>query len=280
MFVPGRMAKTYTPELDPAARSRRAAYAARFRDACALDRPARWCPVSLRGRITDGERTRIEPLSRRVTRPPEWAVTGPEQARQQFVSQSSCEEQAVGTRHRALGAEAFADPKGVFVSDDTTVPKQGKHSVGVPRPRCGVLGPKAHCQGVVSVPSVSPKGHGPREPRLDRPASGLGDQTRRDRAGVPEPERRSRTTGPSAWERLDRVRGEGLPGGVVRADAGSGVSGPFRDGLTRRGWPSVVGVTDARVVVTAPPPVGRGLPPTGEPEGSGGADTAAEGDLA
>ena len=80
------MAKTYTPELDPEALARLDAYAARFRDAFAPDRPARWCPVYLRGLITDDERKSIEPLSRRVSLPPELAVKDPEQALQQFVS--------------------------------------------------------------------------------------------------------------------------------------------------------------------------------------------------
>ena len=89
------MAKTYTPELDPAALSRLDAYGARFRDAFSLDRPARWCPVYLRGLIQEGERKSIEPLSRRVALPPELAVKDPEQALQQFVSQSPWDEQAV-----------------------------------------------------------------------------------------------------------------------------------------------------------------------------------------
>ena len=152
------MAKTYTPELDAEALSRLDAYAARFRDAFALDRPARWCPVYLRGLITDGERKSIEPLSRRVPRPPELAVKDPEQALQQFVSQSPWDEQAVWKRYRAVMADAFADPAGIVVIDDTTFPKQGKHSVGVQRQYCGALGKKANCQCAVSVHYVAPRG--------------------------------------------------------------------------------------------------------------------------
>src|SRR3954470_1761441 len=114
------MAKTYTPELDPAALSRLDAYAARFRDAFAADRPARWCPAYLRGLITDGERKSIEPLSRRAPLPAELQVNVPEQAPQQFVSQSPRDEQAVWRRHRAVMAETFADPGGLLVIDDTT----------------------------------------------------------------------------------------------------------------------------------------------------------------
>jgi SRSO17 transposase len=247
------MAKTYTPELDPEALARLDAYAARFRDAFASARPALWCPVYLRGLITDGERKSIEPLSRRVPLPPELVVKDPEQALQQFVSQSPWDEQAVWRRYRAAMAEAFADPTGIFVIDDTTFPKQGKHSVGVQRQHCGALGKKANCQCAVSVHYVSPKGHCPLDMRLYLPESWLGDEKRLERAGVPEPERRSLTKGQIALELLDRVRGEGLPGGLVLADAGYGVSGPFRDGLAQRGLRYIVGVTDEMVVFTEEP---------------------------
>jgi SRSO17 transposase len=66
---------------------------------------------------------------------------------------------------------------------------------------------------------------------------------RLDKAGVPAPERRRLSKGQIALELLDRVRGEGLPGGVVVADSGYGVSGPFRDDLAQRGLYHVVGAT-------------------------------------
>src|SRR3954454_8268514 len=247
------MAKTYTPELDPEALARLDAYAARFRDAFASARPALWCPVYLRGLIQDGERKSIEPLSRRVPLPPELQVKDPEQALQQFVSQSPWDGQAVWQRYRAVMAEAFGDPAGIFVIDDTTFPKQGKHSVGVQRQHCGALGKRANCQCAVSVHYVSPKGHCPLDLRLYLPESWLADTKRLDRAGVPEAERRPLTKGQIALELLDRVRGEGLPGQLVLADAGYGVSGPFRAGLAERGLRYLVGGTDEMVVFTAPP---------------------------
>src|SRR5437764_15017711 len=109
------MAKTYTPELDAEALSRLDAYAARFRDAFALDRPARWCPVYLRGLITDGERKSIEPLSSRVTLPPDLAFKEPDQAIQQFVSYSPRHEQSVCPPYRAVMADAYADAAGICV---------------------------------------------------------------------------------------------------------------------------------------------------------------------
>ncbi len=247
------MSKTYTPELTPEVLRRLEGYAAGFRDAFGLDRPARWAPVYLAGLIQEGERESIEPLSRRVALPPELAVKDPEQALQQFINQSPWDERAVVKRHRAAMARTFADPEGIFVIDDTSFPKRGKHSVGVQRQYCGAPGKKANCQCAVGVHYVAPRGHYPLEMRLHLPESWPSEPARLDRAGVPEAERRSLTKGQIALELLDQVRAEGLPGGLVVADAGYGASGPFRDELAERGLHYVVGVTDEMVVFTEEP---------------------------
>src|SRR5919199_6006138 len=109
------MSKTYTPELSPEVLRRLEDYAADLRDAFGLDRPARWAGVYLTGLIQEGERKSIEPLSRRVALPPELQVKDPEQALQQFVNQSPWDDQAVGKRYRAIMAESFADPEGIFL---------------------------------------------------------------------------------------------------------------------------------------------------------------------
>ena len=250
---------TYTPELTPDVLRRLEDYAAGFRDAFGLDRPARWAPVYLAGLIQEGERKSIEPLSRRVALPPELQVKDPEQALQQFANQSPWDEQRVLKRYRAVMARSFADPKGIFVIDDTSFPKQGKHSVGVQRQYCGALGKKANCQCAVSVHYVAPRGHYPLTMRLYLPESWLKDPGRLDKAGVPAEGRRQLSKGQIALELLDQVRSEGLPGGLVVADAGYGVSGPFRDGLAERGLHYVVGVTDEMLVFTEEP---RWIEPT------------------
>jgi SRSO17 transposase len=89
--------------------------------------------------------------------------------------------------------------------------------------------------------------------RLYLPGSWLGDRERLDRAHVPEAERRALTKGQIALELLDGIRAEGLPGGLVVADSGYGVSGPFRDGLAERGLHYIVGVTDEMVVFAEEP---------------------------
>jgi SRSO17 transposase len=261
--------KTYTPDLDPAVLSRLRDYAALFAADFPQARPARWAGVYLQGLLTDGDRKSVEPLSRRVTLPDGLTSKDPEQALQQFVSQSPWDEWAVLRRYRAHLAATFADPGGVFVIDDTTFPKQGRHSVGVQRQYCGALGKKANCQAAVSVHYAAPKGHYPLAMQLYLPETWAGDADRLDRAGVPEEFRRDRTKGQIALDLLDRVRAEGLPGRVVLADAGYGVSGAFRSGLADRGLHYLAGVTDEAVVFPEQPAWDRprpGGPAGGRPQ--------------
>src|SRR5690606_34526498 len=138
------------------------------------------------------------------------------------------DEHAVLKRYRTHLAQTFASPEGVFLFDDDSFPKQGTHSVGVQRQYCGALGKTVNCQVAVPVHYVSPKGHYPLDFQLYLPDSWLNDQKRLDTAGVPNDQRRSLTKPQIALELLDGVRSEGLPGRLVVADAGYGVSSEFR----------------------------------------------------
>jgi SRSO17 transposase len=260
--------KTYTPDLDPAVLDRLRDYAAQFADDFPQAKPAAWAGVYLEGLLLDGDRKSIEPLSRRVTLPSGLTSKDPEQALQQFVNQSPWDEQAVLRRYRATLARSFASPEGVFLIDDVSFPKQGSHSVGVQRQYCGALGKKANCQVAVSVHYVSPKGHFPLDLRLYLPEGWLADADRLDKAGVPDGERRPLTKPELALDLLDRARAEGLPGSVVVADAGYGVSRDLRDGLAARELHYVVGVTSDLVAFpdrptwVPPQPAPNGRPPT------------------
>jgi SRSO17 transposase len=196
------------------------------------------------------------------------ASKDPEQALQQVVNQSPWDEQAVLRRYRARLAQTFASPQGIFVIDDTSFPKQGKHSIGVQRQYRGALGKKANCQVAVSVHYVSPKGHYPLDLRLYLPDSWLTDAARLDAAGVPAAERRALTKPEIALELLDRVRGEALPGWAVVTDAADGISPTFRDGVAARGLVYLAGITGDHVVFPeqprwdVAPANSRGRPPS------------------
>jgi SRSO17 transposase len=70
-------------------------------------------------------------------------------------------------------------------------------------------------------------------------------------------------------ELLDTVRGEGLPGWLVLADAGYGVSEEFRTGLAARGLKYLVGVTD-EIIVFNEEPEWESPGPAERSEGTGG----------
>nr|WP_246523400.1 IS701 family transposase [Gemmata palustris] len=239
--------KTFTPDLDPAVLERLREYAARFASDFPQSKPACWAGVYLQGLLLDGERKSIEPLSHRVIRPPELTSTDPEQALQQFVNQSPWDDQKVLTRYRALIAEPFGSPEGVFVLDDTSFPKRGRHSVGVQHQYCGALGKQANCQVAVTLHYSGPRGHFPLAVRLHLPESWIDDTTRMDAAGVPEEFRVAKTKGQIALGLIDQVRAEGINGGTVVADLGYG-SSVMRAGLAERGLHYVVVVPAASVV--------------------------------
>src|SRR5262245_59368409 len=178
--------KTFTPDLDPAVLARLREYAARFAPDFPQSQPARWAGVYLHGLLIDGGRKGIEPISRRVTLPPDLHSRDPEQALQQFVGQSTWDEQAVLARYRALMAGHFASPEGVFVFDDTSFPKRGSHSVGVSHQYCGALGKRANCQVAVTLHYSGPRGHFPLAVRLHRPESWTDDPARLNATSVPE----------------------------------------------------------------------------------------------
>jgi len=244
---------TSTPELAPDVLDRLASYAESFRGHFKHPKQAVYCGAYLQGLLLDGDRKSIEPMARRVHLPEGVKVADLDQALQQFLGQSPWDDQAVMATYRATMARRFASPRGIFIADDTGLPKQGQHSVGVSHQSCGALGKQANCQVAASLHYVGPEGHFPLAMRLYLPKTWVGDAERLDRAGVPAEARSMRTKGRIILDLLDQVRSEGLVGRVMVADAGSGVSGEFRAGLAERGMRYVVGVTEEMVVFRAEP---------------------------
>ena len=238
------MNRTYTPELAPDVLNRLTDHAGRFPSHFHHPKQAAYCGVYLQGLLLDGERKSIEPMARRVHFPQGFQVADPDQALQQFAGQRPWDDAPVMRTYRSVMAEAFGSPAGLFVVDDTGLPKQGKHAVGVGHQYRGALGEKANCQVATSPHQVGPRGYFPLAMRLDLPKAWTQDAPRLRKAGVPEAARAMR---------IDQVRGEGIAGRVVLAEAGHGRSEGFRDGLDQRGLRSIVGVTDEMVVFQSEP---------------------------
>src|SRR5215204_4457218 len=237
------MGHTETPALDSQVLERLEAYALAFRPLFPRSDQFRQGQIYLHGLLLDGERKSIEPLSGRVP-------DGDEQRLQQFVNQSPWDAAPVLQAYRARMAAAFARADGLLVVDDTSFPKQGRHSVGVARQYCGALGKRANCQVAVSLHYAAAAGDYPLTLRLYLPESWTNDPARLDEARVPAGERTFQTKWQIALDLLDEVRAEGLPHAVVVADAGYGVVTEFREGLEQRGEYYLVGLSGEEVVLT------------------------------
>ena len=146
-------------------------------------------------------------------------------------------------------------------SDDTGFPKKGRHSVGVARQYCGVLSKQDNCQVAVSVSLANATASLPAAYHLYLAKSWATYRTRRRQANVLDA-----VTFQPKWQRL---RAEAVPAAPVVADAGYGVATAFREGLTARWIPYILGISKETTVwrpgqapLTPPRYRGQGRPPT------------------
>ena len=145
---------------------------------------------------------------------------------------------------------------GWWIIDDTGFPKQGRHSVGVARQYCGVLGKQDNCQVAVSVSLACEAASVPVAWQLYLPREWADDEARRKKAGVPEASQFA-TKPAIALRQIEHLLAQGAPKHCVLADAGYGVDTAFRERLTELGLLYVVGVTGS---VTVWPPGRDPLP--------------------
>ena len=151
---------------------------------------------------------------------------------------------------------------GWWIIDDTGFPTQGRHSVGVARQYCGMLGKQDNCQVAVSVSLACAAASVPVAWRLYLPREWADDAQRREKAGVPEALRFA-TKPQIALQQIEHLIGRGAPRHCVLADAGYGIDTAFRARLSELGLRYVMGVTGS---VTVWPP---GREPLAAPAYSG-----------
>ncbi len=175
-----------------------------------------------------------------------------------FVSQAAWSDEGI-----LLRVAQWVVPKMDFASgawwvvDDTGFPKQGKHSVGVARQYCGMLGKQDNCQVAVSVSLACERASLPVTWQLYLPKVWAQDAARRTKVAVPE-EIEFATKPEIALAHIQKLLAQGAPKHCVLTDSGYGVDEAFRQGLTDLGLKYVVGITSA---VTVWSPGREPLPP-------------------
>src|SRR5713101_6119578 len=195
----------------------------------------RMCPLYVAGLIGPGDRKSVGPMAERV-------APGDYDRLHHFVSDGVWDEAPL-ERELAIQADKLVGGAGAFlVIDDTTLPKKGTHSVGVAPQYASALGKTANCQTLVSLTLARGEVPVMLVLRLFLPASWTSDRARLKRAGVPAEYRTARTKPERALAEIDHVIAAGVRFGCILADAGYGLSAPFRQGLTARKLAWAVGI--------------------------------------
>jgi SRSO17 transposase len=216
------------------------------------------CPLYIEGLIGPGERKSVQPMAARL-------APGEYDQLHHFVAGGVWDAAPLQAELLVQADELVGDTDAMLVLDDTALPKKGSHSVGVAAQYASALGKTANCQTLVS--STLARGEVPVMVglRLFLPESWTIDPARMARAQVPAERQAFRSKPEIAIEEVDRVRAAGVRFGCVLADAGYGLSAPFRHALSERGLLWAVGIPRHQKVYPANvalifPVAGRGRP--------------------
>lgn len=192
------------------------------------------------GLILPGERKSVEPMAA-LTAP--GRTSAQHQSLLHFVGVAPWSDEAVlgKVRESVLPAIERHGPIEAWIVDDTGLPKQGRHSVGVRHQYCGQLGKQANCQVAVSLSIANHGASLPVAYRLYLPKEWAEDAARRAKAGVPL-EIGFKTKPEIALEQIRWACEAGLPRGVGLMDAAYGNDSRLRAGMTALGVTYVAGI--------------------------------------
>jgi SRSO17 transposase len=193
------------------------------------------CPLYVSGLIGPGDRKSIQPMAERL-------AAGDYDQLHHFIAAGVWDAKPVEAELLVQADKLVGGSDAVLVIDDTAIPKKGTHSVGVAAQYASALGKTANCQTLVSLTLARGEVPVTLALRLFLPESWTGDRARLDRADVPAEYRTARTKPELALLEIDRAIAAGVRFGCVLADAGYGLSAPFRQGLTARKLAWAVGI--------------------------------------
>ena len=177
----------------------------------------------IEGLFNDSERKSMQAMHGRLSDPIHY------QALQHFVTHSAWPDTPVWDRLN----DVIPERRGILALDDTGLPKQGRHSVGVKRQYSGTLGKTGNCQVAVSSLLIGKDLVWPLGCELYLPDDWF-DDARREEAGIPSRLRfREKWRIALAQVRAALKRGFQLTAVVTDADYGSIAA--FRRGVERLG---------------------------------------------
>ncbi len=211
-----------------------------------------------RGLVMPVERKSVEPMAA-ITAPGRTAAQ--HQSLLHFIGQGGWSDAAVLGKVREMVLPQIERHGAIeaWIIDDTSFPKQGRHSVGVAHQYCGQLGKQANCQVAVSLSVANHAASLPVAYRLYLPRDWAEDKSRRHKAGVPE-EISFKTKPEIALDHIRWAVEKGLPGNLVVLDAGYGHDAKLRAGITELEKLYVAGI-QPQTLVWAP-----GTRPSGAPK--------------
>src|ERR1700741_5265267 len=192
------------------------------------------------GLMLPGGRKSVEPMAAR-TAPARTAAQ--HQSLLNFVGVATWSDEKVLAKVREMVLPAIEKdgPIEAWIIDDTSFPKQGKHSVGVHHQYCGQLGKQANCQVTVSLSIANHTASLPVAYRLYLPEAWTKDRARRKKAGVPK-QIKFKTKPEIALDQIRWACEAGLPRGVGLMDTAYGNDSRLRAGMTELGVSYVAGI--------------------------------------
>jgi SRSO17 transposase len=208
------------------------------------------------GLLLPGERKSVEPMAARLAG---GNVRRMHQSLHHLVADAPWSDEAIlhQVRNSVLPVMQKHGPVVCWVVDDTAFPKKGSHSVGVARQYCGQVGKQDNCRVAVSLSVATWSSSLPIAYRLYLPEAWTAEKKRRKAVGIPESVQ-FQTKPQIALDQIRAAVEQDVARGVVVADAGYGVDGGFRSGVTELGLEYVVGVQSS---ITVWPPGTEPLPP-------------------
>src|SRR5215813_7223223 len=192
------------------------------------------------GLLTTEGRRSVEPMAA-VTAPAR--VSAQHQKLLHFVANATWSDEQMLTKVRELVVPSMTrrSPIEAWIIDDISLPKKGRHSVGVHHQYCGQLGKQANCQVAVTLSIANHHASLPIAYRLYLPRVWADDKARRKKAHVPA-SLRFKTKPQIALDQIRAALLAGIAPGVVLMDASYGNNSILRQAITGLGLAYVAAI--------------------------------------